>query len=192
MREFGFRHLPIVDGKDLKGLVSLRDVLIHHAAEMERSSARRHRGSGLPEALRLSPPEAKAEVRYHSRCLSITSPGLGGSLKGNSKTFPSNGTRRMNSSCFFHAPIHLLSVLNSTHPLISGLPGPILRRPQTVLAHKLLQFRRVFQKRLHRLLFLLSFPDASPLPARSGDRVRRRRSALLPKSHPDRAKSARL
>lgn len=35
MREFGFRHLPIVDGKDLKGLVSLRDVLMHRAAEVE-------------------------------------------------------------------------------------------------------------------------------------------------------------
>jgi CBS domain-containing protein len=38
MREFGFRHLPIVDGKDLKGLVSLRDVLIHEATEIERRS----------------------------------------------------------------------------------------------------------------------------------------------------------
>jgi CBS domain-containing protein len=36
MREFGFRHLPIVEGKDLKGLVSLRDVLMHRAAEIER------------------------------------------------------------------------------------------------------------------------------------------------------------
>ena len=36
MREFGFRHLPIVEGKDLKGLVSLRDVLMQHAAELER------------------------------------------------------------------------------------------------------------------------------------------------------------
>jgi len=36
MREFGFRHLPIVDGKDLKGLVSLRDILMRQAAEMER------------------------------------------------------------------------------------------------------------------------------------------------------------
>jgi CBS domain-containing protein len=36
MREFGFRHLPIVDGKDLKGLVSLRDILMHQAAEIER------------------------------------------------------------------------------------------------------------------------------------------------------------
>ena len=31
MHEFGFRHLPIVDGKELKGLVSLRDVLNHQA-----------------------------------------------------------------------------------------------------------------------------------------------------------------
>lgn len=38
MREFGFRHLPIVDGKDLKGLVSLRDVLMHRAAEIERET----------------------------------------------------------------------------------------------------------------------------------------------------------
>lgn len=40
MREFGFRHLPIVDGKELKGLVSLRDVLMHQAAEMERQARR--------------------------------------------------------------------------------------------------------------------------------------------------------
>jgi CBS domain-containing protein len=40
MREFGFRHLPIVDGKDLKGLVSLRDILMHQAAEIERQSRR--------------------------------------------------------------------------------------------------------------------------------------------------------
>ncbi len=40
MREFGFRHLPIVDGRDLKGLVSLRDVLIHQAAELERATRR--------------------------------------------------------------------------------------------------------------------------------------------------------
>ena len=36
MREFGFRHLPIVDGKELTGLVSLRDVLMHQTAEIER------------------------------------------------------------------------------------------------------------------------------------------------------------
>jgi CBS domain-containing protein len=40
MREFGFRHLPIVDGKELKGLVSLRDVLMHQAAELERQARR--------------------------------------------------------------------------------------------------------------------------------------------------------
>jgi len=40
MREFGFRHLPIVDGRELKGLVSLRDVLIHHAAEIGRNARR--------------------------------------------------------------------------------------------------------------------------------------------------------
>jgi CBS domain-containing protein len=40
MREFGFRHLPIVDGKELKGLVSLRDVLMHQATEIERQTRR--------------------------------------------------------------------------------------------------------------------------------------------------------
>jgi len=40
MREFGFRHLPIMDGNDLKGLVSLRDVLLHQAAEIERQTRR--------------------------------------------------------------------------------------------------------------------------------------------------------
>ncbi len=38
MREFGFRHLPIVEGKELKGLVSLRDVLMHQVDEIERQS----------------------------------------------------------------------------------------------------------------------------------------------------------
>jgi len=38
MQEFGFRHLPIVDGKELKGLVSLRDLLTRQAAEMERET----------------------------------------------------------------------------------------------------------------------------------------------------------
>ena len=28
MKEFGFRHLPITEGKQLKGLVSLRDILL--------------------------------------------------------------------------------------------------------------------------------------------------------------------
>ena len=40
MREFGFRHLPIVEGKELRGLVSLRDVLMHQAAEIERQTRR--------------------------------------------------------------------------------------------------------------------------------------------------------
>ena len=38
MREFGFRHLPIVEGKELKGLVSLRDLLMRQAADMERQT----------------------------------------------------------------------------------------------------------------------------------------------------------
>jgi CBS domain-containing protein len=35
MREFGFRHLPIVEGKELKGLVSLRDIFMRYASELE-------------------------------------------------------------------------------------------------------------------------------------------------------------
>ncbi len=31
MREFGFRHLPIVEGKQLKGLISVRDVLLRES-----------------------------------------------------------------------------------------------------------------------------------------------------------------
>ena len=38
MREFGFRHLPIVDGKQLKGLVSLRDLLLRYVAQKEAES----------------------------------------------------------------------------------------------------------------------------------------------------------
>jgi CBS domain-containing protein len=40
MREFGFRHLPIVEGKELRGVVSLRDVMMRHAIEVERQSRR--------------------------------------------------------------------------------------------------------------------------------------------------------
>jgi CBS domain-containing protein len=40
MHEFGFRHLPIVEGKQLRGLVSLRDIVKRQAAEMERQSRR--------------------------------------------------------------------------------------------------------------------------------------------------------
>lgn len=40
MREYGFRHLPVVDGKDLKGVVSLRDVLMQQSAELQRETRR--------------------------------------------------------------------------------------------------------------------------------------------------------
>jgi CBS domain-containing protein len=40
MHEFGFRHLCIVEGKELKGLVSLRDILMHQAGELERQCRR--------------------------------------------------------------------------------------------------------------------------------------------------------
>jgi CBS domain-containing protein len=40
MHEFGFRHLPILDGKELKGLVSLRDVVLQQAAELKRQAQR--------------------------------------------------------------------------------------------------------------------------------------------------------
>lgn len=37
MREFGFRHVLITDGKEVKGLVSLRDILLRYVGELERS-----------------------------------------------------------------------------------------------------------------------------------------------------------
>ena len=40
MHEFAFRHLCIVEGKELKGLVSLRDILMQQAGELERQSRR--------------------------------------------------------------------------------------------------------------------------------------------------------
>lgn len=40
MREFGFRHLPITDGKQLKGLVSLRDLLLRYVSQKEAESRR--------------------------------------------------------------------------------------------------------------------------------------------------------
>jgi CBS domain-containing protein len=40
MREFGFRHLPITDGKQLKGLVSLRDLLLRYVAQVEADGKR--------------------------------------------------------------------------------------------------------------------------------------------------------
>jgi CBS domain-containing protein len=40
MQEFGFRHLPIVEGKQLRGLVSLRDIVKRQAAELSRQNQR--------------------------------------------------------------------------------------------------------------------------------------------------------
>jgi CBS domain-containing protein len=40
MHEFGFRHLPIVEGKQLRGLISLRDMVNIQAAELDRHSRR--------------------------------------------------------------------------------------------------------------------------------------------------------
>ena len=40
MHEFGFRHLPIVEGKELRGLVSLRDIVLRQAAELKRQGQR--------------------------------------------------------------------------------------------------------------------------------------------------------
>jgi len=40
MREFGFRHVPICDGKELKGLISLRDLLMRYVAQKEAESRR--------------------------------------------------------------------------------------------------------------------------------------------------------
>jgi CBS domain-containing protein len=35
MRRHGFRHLPICEGKDLRGIVSLRDILLHDLNEKD-------------------------------------------------------------------------------------------------------------------------------------------------------------
>jgi CBS domain-containing protein len=40
MREFGFRHLPIVEGKELKGLVSSRDILLRYISQQEAEQRR--------------------------------------------------------------------------------------------------------------------------------------------------------
>src|SRR5712692_10263020 len=40
MREFGFRHLPIVSGKELKGLVSSRDILLRYISLKEAEQRR--------------------------------------------------------------------------------------------------------------------------------------------------------
>ncbi len=35
MRKHGFRHLPVCEGKQLKGLVSLRDLMLHDLSEKD-------------------------------------------------------------------------------------------------------------------------------------------------------------
>jgi CBS domain-containing protein len=35
MRRHGFRHLPVCEGRDLKGVVSLRDILLHDLDEKD-------------------------------------------------------------------------------------------------------------------------------------------------------------
>jgi CBS domain-containing protein len=41
MREFGFRHLPIMDDGELKGLVSLRDVLMRYFSQKDAEGRRK-------------------------------------------------------------------------------------------------------------------------------------------------------
>ena len=38
MREHGFRHLPVVEGKKLKGFLSLRDLLLHNLSQKDSES----------------------------------------------------------------------------------------------------------------------------------------------------------
>jgi CBS domain-containing protein len=40
MREFGFRHVLITEGKELKGLVSLRDLLLRYVSQKEAEQRR--------------------------------------------------------------------------------------------------------------------------------------------------------
>jgi CBS domain-containing protein len=40
MREFGFRHVLIANGKELKGLVSLRDILVRYLGQRSDDSRR--------------------------------------------------------------------------------------------------------------------------------------------------------
>jgi len=35
MKQHGFRHLPVCDGKKLKGIVSLRDILLRDLTEKD-------------------------------------------------------------------------------------------------------------------------------------------------------------
>jgi CBS domain-containing protein len=40
MREFGFRHVLIAEGKQVRGLVSQRDLLMHYVAQKEKDACR--------------------------------------------------------------------------------------------------------------------------------------------------------
>jgi CBS domain-containing protein len=40
MREFGFRHVLITEGKQVKGLVSQRDLLMHYVSQREKEDRR--------------------------------------------------------------------------------------------------------------------------------------------------------
>ena len=40
MREFGFRHVLVADGKQLKGLASLRDILLRYISQQESEKRR--------------------------------------------------------------------------------------------------------------------------------------------------------
>jgi CBS domain-containing protein len=40
MREFGFRHILITDGKQLKGLASLRDILLRYLSQKDAETRR--------------------------------------------------------------------------------------------------------------------------------------------------------
>ena len=69
MKEFGFRHLPIVSGKELKGLVSLRDLLLKTSVE--------------------TVGRVKCRCRFQfERWRRIRSPCCGGKANGNSTTAP--------------------------------------------------------------------------------------------------------
>jgi CBS domain-containing protein len=35
MREHGFRHLPVCEGQEIRGMVSLRDLMLHHLNEKD-------------------------------------------------------------------------------------------------------------------------------------------------------------
>jgi hypothetical protein len=107
MREFGFRHLPITDGKQLKGLVSLRDPSLRVAkAEDGGPPVKGDRQGTKGRAASFWPRSDSRDRLLVLRRRRIRSPSLGGSQNGNSTTrLPK--TRSTSSSCFSKS-IHLL------------------------------------------------------------------------------------